>query len=148
MLVNPDEVQGCGYRRTYHNCSWNLEKKVLLDFRVQLLKCSTLILCNVLHLWLSTKWCRGCCFLHSVVQRHSPLTDSWAWSYLFSLLSLLYPENVEVHWVAFRGLRGWMHWDTNVLKRQKKMTMNNNNSKSRKKEGLNPLLYGIFENLA
>lgn len=43
-----------------------------------------------------------------------------AWSYPFSPLSAFYPENFEVRRVPFRGLRGLMHWDTNVLKRPRR----------------------------
>lgn len=77
---------------------------------------------NVLHLWLSTS-STILRFLGFFALRSAEAwsTNSfWLRSYLFSPLSLLHPEDVEVRWVPFRGLRGLMHWDTNVLKRPRR----------------------------
>lgn len=43
-----------------------------------------------------------------------------AWSYPFSPLFVLHTESIEVRRVPFQGLRGLMHWDTNVLKRPRR----------------------------
>lgn len=126
MLVNPDDVQGYGSSRTNHIVPQTFEKKINFCWisEYSSLGVSHWSFGNVLHLWLSTS---TCCFeivrvSGSVALRSAETVLSLflTWSYPFSLLSLLYPENVEVRRVPFQGLRGLMHWDTNVLKRPRR----------------------------
>lgn len=99
---------------------------------------------NVLHLWLSTsgavlRLCGFLVLLRSVVQKHSPLT-------VFGLELPVLPclsSSSRKRRGAPSALSGSERIDAlryQRIKKAKKMTMNNNNSKTRKKAGVNPVL--------
>lgn len=98
----------------------------------------------MLHLWLSTssavlRLCGFLVLLHSVVQKHSPSTLTGLELPVFPFLSSLSRKRRG----APSALSGSERIDAlryQRIKKAKKMTMNNNNSKTRKKAGVNPVV--------
>lgn len=103
---------------------------------------------NVLHLWLSTssavlRLCGFPVILRSVVQKHSPPTPTGLELPVFPFLSSLSRKRRG----APSALSGSERIDAlryQRIKKAKKMTMNNNNSKTRKKAGVIPVVLFIF----
>ncbi len=136
---NPDDVAGFGNSRIDHFCCISENSS---------LGVSHWSFGGVLHLLLSTSSAdlRPCGFLvllRSVVQKHSPL----AW---FGLELPVFPSLCSLsrkHRGAQSALSGSERIDAlryQRVKKAKKMTMNNNNSKTRKKAGVSSTFYTVI----